>query len=93
LTPNPSNKKSAGSTNKETTAMHCYQYIAAVSAVANTVESCCGAGQKLPYSVLADWMEENGIEAEDVLLVGGSEVRAIVESLLRQDQPHLPHAA
>ena len=73
--------------------MHCYQYIAAVSAVANTVESCCGAGHKLPYSVVADWMEENGIEAEDVLLVSGSEVRAIVESLLRQDQPHLPHAA
>jgi len=73
--------------------MHCYRYLAAVNAVANTIESCNGAGQKLPYSVVADWMEENGIEAEDVLLVAGSEVKAIVESLLQQDQPQLPHAA
>jgi len=73
--------------------MHCYRYLAAVNAVANTIESCSDAGQKLPYSVVADWMEENGIAVEDVLLVSGSEVRAIVASLLQQDQPHLPHAA
>jgi len=72
--------------------MHCYQYLAAVNAVANTLESL-GTGQKLPYSVLADWMEENGIEPDDILLVSGSEVRAIVESLIQQDQPQLPHAA
>ena len=73
--------------------MHCYQYLAAVSAVATTIESIPGAGQQLPYSVIADWMEENGIEPDDILQVSGSEVRAIVESLLQQDQPHLPHAA
>jgi len=73
--------------------MHCYRYLAAVSAIATTIESTAGNGQKLPYSVVADWMEENGIEADDVLLVSGSEVRDIVESLLQQDRPNLPHAA
>ena len=73
--------------------MHCYRYLAAVSAVANTIETCCSSGQKLPYSVVADWMEENGIDADEVLLISGSEVRAIVENLLQQDQPQLPHAA
>jgi len=73
--------------------MHCYQYLAAVNAVATTIESCPGAGKKLPYSVVADWMEENGIEPEDILLISGDEVRAIVESVIRRDQPHLPHAA
>ena len=73
--------------------MHCYRYFAAVSALASAIESCCGTGQKLPYGVLAEWMDENGIEAEDLLLVSGREVRAIVEDLLQQDQPQLPHAA
>jgi len=73
--------------------MHCYRYLAAVSAVADTIESCSGSGQKLPYSVVADWMEETGIDADEILLVSGSEVRAIVEGLLQQDQPRLPHAA
>ena len=73
--------------------MHCYRYLAAVSAVANSIESAAADRQKLPYSVVAEWMEENGIEADDVLLVSGSEVRAIVENLLQQDRPQLPHAA
>lgn len=73
--------------------MHCYEYLAAVSAVATTIDTFPGAGQKLPYSVVADWMEENGIEPEDILQVSGEEVRAIVESVIHRDQPHLPHAA
>ncbi|HKJ50300.1 MAG TPA: hypothetical protein VKB27_02300 [Gammaproteobacteria bacterium] len=73
--------------------MHCYQYLAAVNAVATTIESCPGAGTKMPYSVVADWMEENGIEPEEILLISGDEVRAIVESVIHRDQPHLPHAA
>ena len=73
--------------------MHCYQYLAAVSAVAKSVETLAGAGQQLPYSVLADWMEENGIEPEDVLRVSGAEVRAIVGDVIRRDRPHLPNAA
>ena len=33
------------------------------------------------------------IEPEDILLISGDEVSAIVESVIRRDQPHLPHAA
>jgi hypothetical protein len=73
--------------------MHCYQYLAAVSAVANSIETFPGARQKLPYSVLADWMEENGVEPEDVLRLSGDEVRAIVAGAFEIDQPKLPHAA
>ena len=73
--------------------MHCYQYLAAVNAVANSIESFPDTEQKLPYSVVADWMEENGIEPEDILQVSGAEVRAIVEGVISRDQPHLPHAA
>ena len=47
--------------------MHCYQYLAAITAVANTIESIPGIHHKLPHSVIADWMEENEIEAEDVM--------------------------
>ena len=68
--------------------MHCYQYLAAVNAVAKTIESCPGESQTLPYSVIADWMEENGIEPEDVLTISGDQVRAIVESAIHRDQPH-----
>jgi len=73
--------------------MHCYQYLAAVGAVANSIESFPDAGKKLPYSIVADWMEENGIEPEEILLVSGDEVRAIVETVISRDQPELPHAA
>jgi hypothetical protein len=73
--------------------MHCYRYLAAVSAIAETVESLPETRHRLPLTVLADWMEENGIEAEDVLAVSGAEVRAIVESAIRRDDPQLPNAA
>lgn len=73
--------------------MHCYRYIAAVTRVADTIESLPAAEKHIPLGVLADWMEANGIEPEEVLTVSGDEVRAIVESLVGGDQPHLPHAA
>ena len=47
----------------------------------------------MPPSVVADWMAENDIEPEAVLLVSGDEVKAIVESLIYQNQPQIPHAA
>ena len=73
--------------------MHCYQYLAAVNAVAKTIESCPGEGQKLPYSVVADWMEENYIDADGAFLVPEGEIRSAVEQLLQLDRPHIQHAA
>jgi hypothetical protein len=47
----------------------------------------------MPHSVIANWMEENGIEAEDILRVSGAELRAIVVDLVEHNQPQIPHAA
>ena len=73
--------------------MHCYQYLAAITAVANTMESIPGIQHKLPHGVIADWMAENGIETQDVLCASREQVAAIVESLIREKQPRLLHAA
>ncbi len=73
--------------------MQCYRYLAAITAVSNSIETLPGTRHKLPHCVIADWMEENGIEPDDVLLVSGGEVRAIVECLIVDSQPQIPHAA
>jgi len=73
--------------------MQCYQYLAATTSIANALESIPSVSHKLPFSVVADWMDENNIEAEDVLLATGDEVRAIVVNLIQPGQPDMPHAA
>ena len=73
--------------------MHCYRYLAAIMAVANTLESIPGIRHKLPYSVIADWMAVNNIEVEDVLYASPEQVAAIVEPLIRENQPRILHAA
>ena len=73
--------------------MQCYQYLASTISIAKALESIPGAPKKLPLNVVADWMDENNIKAEDVLLASGDEVRAIVESLVQLGQPDMPHAA
>ena len=49
------------------------------------LDSLPQARHKLPYSVVADWMEAHDIEAEEVLQVSGSEVRAIIADLIERD--------
>ena len=73
--------------------MHCYSYLAAIATIAKTVETLPEAPRRLPFAVLADWMEENGIEAENLLAISGEEIRAIVENVIRRDHPQLPNAA
>jgi hypothetical protein len=73
--------------------MQCYQYLAAITAVANTLDSIPGIDHKLPHSVIADWMAVNDIEAEDVLNASREQVTAIVESLIQENRPRIPHAA
>jgi hypothetical protein len=88
---------SIGATNRlqtdEEYDMQCYQYLAAITAVANTIESIPGIPHKLPHSVIADWMEDNDIEAQDVLFATREQIDTIVESLLRDNQPRILHAA
>ena len=73
--------------------MHCYQYLAAITAVANTIESIPGIHHKLPHSVIANWMEANEIEAEDVMFASRDQIAAAIESLIRDNQPRILHAA
>ena len=72
--------------------MQDYRYLAAVTAISNAIDSLPRAPHKLPYGVLADWMEAQGIDAEDILLISGSEVRAVVADLIERSGP-LPNTA
>lgn len=73
--------------------MHCYQYLAATVAVANVIERIPGIHHRLPLSLIADWMAENDIEAEDVLFAGPGAIEARVEDLVQQNQPRIQRAA
>jgi hypothetical protein len=43
--------------------------------------------------VIADWMDENRIEVEDVLFASADDIQAQLEPLVRQNQPLLLRAA
>lgn len=73
--------------------MQCYQYLAAITAVSMTIDSIPGIHHRLPHNVIADWMAENDIESDDVLLASPAHLRSIIESLIRQNQPQVLHAA
>ncbi len=73
--------------------MQCYQYLAAVTAVANALEAFPETRRKLPLSAIADWMAENDIEPEDLAFATVSEVRTKIEILIKQNQPHIRKAA
>jgi len=62
--------------------MQCYQTLAAVTLVANTLDSLPGAHRRLPYAVIADWMEQNDIVPEDILFAGEEAVLAKVDRLI-----------
>ncbi|MCP4877599.1 MAG: hypothetical protein GY896_19240 [Gammaproteobacteria bacterium] len=73
--------------------MQCYQYLAAVTAVANALEAFPEIRAKLPLNAIADWMDENDIESEDLVFTATSEARARIEVLIQQNQPHILRAA
>ena len=73
--------------------MQCYQYLAAVTAVANALEAFPEIRRKLPLSAIANWMAENDIESEDLVFATASEVRTRIASLIQQNQPHTRIAA
>lgn len=73
--------------------MQDYRYLAAVTALSHAIDDLPQAPQKLPYGVLADWMEAQGIDAEDILLISGAEVRAVVADLIERARPTLPNTS
>ena len=69
--------------------MQCYQHLAATIAVSNILESFPGIRHKLPLSVIADWMDENRIEVEDVLFASTDAIKAQIEPLVRKSPSRL----
>ncbi|HKJ52673.1 MAG TPA: hypothetical protein VKB27_14300 [Gammaproteobacteria bacterium] len=73
--------------------MQCYRYLASTLSIANALEKIPGAPKKLPPSVVADWMDENYIDADEAFLISEDEIRAAVERLVQLARPHIAHAA
>ncbi len=73
--------------------MQCYQYLAAVTAVANELESFPEIRHKLPLCAIADWMAENDIEPENLVFASASELRTKIAILIQKNQPHIQIAA
>ena len=65
--------------------MHCYQTLAATTLVAHTIDSLQHSRSFLPPAALADWMETNGIEIDDVLGADRETLRAQIAALLDRD--------
>ena len=73
--------------------MQCYQYLAAVTAIENALEAFPEIRHKLPLNAIADWMDENDMEPEDLVFTTAREVRAKIEILIQQNQPQVRIAA
>ena len=73
--------------------MQCYQYLAAVTAVANALEAFPEIRHKLPLNAISAWMAENDIDPEDLVFASASEVRTKIAILIQQNQPQIQIAA
>lgn len=73
--------------------MHCYQYLAATVAVANVIDRIPGIDHRLPLCLIADWMAENEIEAEDVLFATPGAIDTGIEEMVHRNQPRVQQAA
>lgn len=73
--------------------MQCYRYLAAVTAIADSIDGLPGERGKMPYNVIAEWMAQNGIEADELLDIGGDEIRSLVEEAIQHNHPGMPDAA
>lgn len=73
--------------------MHCYQTLAAAALVAKLFEELPQNGRRLPLAEAAEWMSQNGIEAEDLFSAGPDEIRAKLVSLIEHRRPPVSIAA
>ena len=71
--------------------MQNYRYLASIMSVSKALESIPGVPQKLPPNVVAEWMEENHLDAEDVLRSSGYELKFTIENLVQPDHRNVPH--
>ncbi|MCG6889389.1 MAG: hypothetical protein LJE92_07370 [Gammaproteobacteria bacterium] len=73
--------------------MQSYHTYAAITLIANTFEILPEIRCKLPNSMIAEWMAQNGIEPEDVLYDRPDVVKAKLIALVKKNRPQTPHAA
>ena len=73
--------------------MQCLKTYAATLIVANYLESMPGYDRKLPHAAIADWMDQNDIEAEDVLNTTPQAIKKWLGQLAPQNLPNLSNAA
>lgn len=71
--------------------MQCYEYLAAITAVSNTIDSIPGISHHLPQGAIAYWMAENGIEPEDVLYATPDQIKVQIEPLSQGYQAIIPN--
>ena len=69
----------------EETDMHCYQTIGATTRVSRLIAELKGTEYQQPQSTVADWMESNGIDLEDVLDADYETLKAQVAALLDRE--------
>jgi hypothetical protein len=77
---------------KGETDMQSYKTYASITLIANTFEILPEVGCKLSHSVIAEWMEQNDIEPEDVLYASPDIVKAKLVRLVSNNLPQIPHA-
>lgn len=65
--------------------MHCYQPLAAATLVARTIDKLQGSESFHNPAAVADWMETNGIDIEDVLKADREILEAQVAALLDRE--------
>jgi len=73
--------------------MQCIKTYAATLIVANYLESMPEYGRKLPHAAIADWMDQNNIEPEDVLYTTPQAIKKWLRQLAPQYLPNLSNAA
>ena len=73
--------------------MQCYQTLASVVAVANAIDSIPGVPHKMPYNLIYEWMDENDIDANEILWLSPEQVREIVKDAIHRDLPLMSRAA
>ena len=73
--------------------MQCFKTYAATLIIAGYLDSMSESCRKLPHAAIADWMEQNDIEPEDVLNTTPQAIKKWLSQLPPQNLPTLSNAA
>ena len=73
--------------------MQCFKTYAATLIIASYLDCMSESGRKLPHAAIADWMEPNDIEPEDVLNTTPQAIKKWLSQLPPKNLPTLSNAA